>query len=155
MDVNHNAPLSGAWDLYARANIMYSSQMLPDTEKFSLGGPASVRGYRPSELRGDSGYLATMELRRPFSLGGRYGVFRLTADTGEVTAKASGHGSNGYPFRASSDRLHSAGFGATFYPTQNMVASFDVAQPIGKTTLNDGTEVPRSTKFWISISANF
>lgn len=155
MDVNHNAPFSGAWDLYFRANVMYSSQMLPDTEKFSIGGPSSVRGYRPSELRGDSGYLATMELRRPFSLAGRYGIFRLTADTAEVTAKASGHGSNGYPFRDSSDRLHSAGFGASFYPTQNTVASFDVAQPIGKTTLNDGTEVPRSTKFWVSISANF
>lgn len=155
MDVNHNTPYSGAWDLYVRANVMYSSKMLPDTEKFSLGGPSSVRGYRPSELRGDSGYLLTTELRRPFSLGGRYGIFRLTADSGEVTAKASGYGSNGSPFRDSSDRLHSAGFGATFYPTQNMVASFDVAQPIGKTTLNDGTEVPRSTKFWISVSANF
>lgn len=155
MDVNHNTPFSGAWDLYVRANVMYSNQMLPDTEKFSLGGPSSVRGYRPSELRGDSGYLLTTELRRPFSLGGRYGIFRLTADSGEVTSKASGYGSNGYPFRDSSDRLHSAGFGATFYPAQNMVASFDVAQPIGKTTLNDGTEVPRSTKFWISVSANF
>ncbi len=155
MDVNHNTPFSGSWDLYVRANLMYSSQMLPDTEKFSIGGPSSVRGYRPSELRGDSGYLATMELRRPFSLAGRYGIFRLTADSGEVTAKASGYGKNGAPFRDSSDRLHSAGFGATFYPTQNMVASFDVAQPIGKTTLNDGTEVPRSTKFWISVSANF
>jgi len=134
--------------------------MLPDTEKFSLGGPASVRGYRPSELRGDSGYLITMELRRPFSLAGRYGIFRLTADTGEVTSKASGHDPvKDLPFRESSNRLHSVGLGATFYPTQNMVASFDVAQPIGKTELKYPggmrVEVPRSTKFWISISANF
>ncbi|HTH44318.1 MAG TPA: ShlB/FhaC/HecB family hemolysin secretion/activation protein [Oxalicibacterium sp.] len=164
MDVNHNAPLSGKWDLYLRADIMYSNQMLPDTEKFSLGGPSSVRGYRPSELRGDTGYLGTVELRRPFSIAGKYGIFRLTADTGEVTYKMSGRDSiSGFPFRDNSNRLHSAGFGATFFPAKNVVASIDVARPIGKETLK-GTdafgnltreEVPRSTQIWMSISASF
>ncbi|HEX2603816.1 MAG TPA: ShlB/FhaC/HecB family hemolysin secretion/activation protein [Oxalicibacterium sp.] len=145
MDANHNAPLSGKWDLYLRADVMYSSQMLPDTEKFSLGGPSSVRGYRPSELRGDSGYLGTAELRRPFSLGGSYGIFRLTADTGEVTYKAPG-------FRDNSDRLHSVGLGASFFPARSIVASIDAAKPIGaKPEAVDD----RSTRIWMSISASF
>jgi hemolysin activation/secretion protein len=152
MDASHNAPLNGKWDLYLRADVMYSSQMLPDTEKFSLGGPASVRGYRPSELRGDSGYLGTMELRRPFSLGSSFGLFRLTADTGEVTYKMSGLGPNGFPYRDSSDRLHSVGFGMTLFPAKSMVASIDVARPIGGKP--DAVD-ERSTRIWMSLSASF
>ena len=145
MDVNHTTPLSGLWDLYLRADVMYSSQMLPDTEKFSLGGPNSVRGYRPSELRGDTGYLGTVELHRPFSVAGRYGIFRLTADTGEVTYKAPG-------YRDSSDRLHSVGFGASFYPAKSVVVSLDAAQPIGNKP--DAVD-ERSTQIWMGISASF
>jgi hemolysin activation/secretion protein len=145
MDTNHNAPFFDKWDLYLRANVVYSSQMLPDTEKFSLGGPSSVRGYQPSELRGDTGYLGTMELRRPFSVASFYGIFRVTSDTGEVTYKAPG-------FRDSSDRLHSVGVGAVFYPYKGLVASIDAARPIGG---KPEAVAERSNRIWMSISASF
>jgi hemolysin activation/secretion protein len=84
-------------------------------------------------------------LRRPFSIAGSYGIFRLTADTGEVTYKAPG-------FRDNSDRLHSVGVGATFFPAKNVVASIDAARPIGgKPEAVDD----RSNRIWMSISASF
>jgi hemolysin activation/secretion protein len=145
MDINHTAALSQKWDLYLRTNIVHSNQMLPDTEKFSLGGPSSVRGYRPSELRGDTGYIGTVELRRPFAIAGTMGIFRLTADSGEVTYKAPG-------YRDNSDRLHSVGFGVALYPGKGITASIDAARPIGsKPATTDG----KANRIWMSVSANF
>lgn len=146
LDVNHNSPFVQQWDLYLRGNLVHSKEMLPDTEKFSLGGPGSVRAYRPSEVRGDSGYLATAELRRPFTVMGKMGIFRLTADAGEVIYKMPG-------FRDSRDRLRSAGFGATFYPASGMSASIDVARPTGGRThtSTDG----KKNRIWLNVSASF
>ena len=145
MDVNHTAAFSPKWDLFLRANYVFSKERLPDTEKFSIGGPASVRGYRPSELRGDSGYLGTAELRRPFSLGNKMAIFRLTADTGQVVYKQIG-------FRDSAANLHSVGLGAIFYPAQGLVASIDVAKPVGS---RPDTADSKSNRIWMTISANF
>ncbi len=69
LDVNHLQPISRNWDLYLRGDFVKSAQTLPDSEKFNLGGPDSVRGFRPAELRGDDGYLAQLELRRNFAVG--------------------------------------------------------------------------------------
>lgn len=146
-DVNHTAPFFGAWDLYLRGTYVHSPEMLPDTEKFSLGGPSSVRGYRPSEVRGDSGYLGTLELRRPFNVAGRMAIFRITADSGQVAYKGPG-------YRDSFERLHSVGLGAVFYVGKNMTASIDAARPVGSHPsyiTNDG----KNGRLWMSVSANF
>jgi hemolysin activation/secretion protein len=119
--------------------------MLPDTEKFSLGGPGSVRAFRPSEVRGDSGYLATVELRRPFTVAGRLGAFRITADAGEVIYKAPG-------FTDSRDRLRSIGVGASFFPARGITASIDIARPMGAThTASDD----KNHRIWVNVSASF
>jgi len=144
-DVTHITPFIKEWDLYLRGNMVYSREMLPDTEKFSLGGPASVRAFRPSEVRGDSGYVGTAELRHPFALAGRMGIFRLTADLGEVVYKAPG-------FRNTSDQLRSVGFGASFYPFSGTSLSFDYAHEIGSSDAsNDG----KRSRFWVNFSAYF
>ncbi|MDB5764468.1 MAG: polypeptide-transport-associated domain protein ShlB-type [Herminiimonas sp.] len=145
-DVNHTAPFMGRWDIYLRGNLVHSKEMLPDTEKFSLGGPNSVRAFRPSEVRGDRGYLATMELRRPFAVANSVGVFRLTADAGEVVYKMPG-------FSDSRDRLRSVGLGATIYPMKGITASIDAATPAGTThTASDGS---RNHRIWVNVSASF
>lgn len=146
LDINHVSPFIKQWDLYLRGNYVRSRDMLPDTEKFSLGGPASVRAYRPSEVRGDSGYLVTAELRRPFTVMGKMGIFRLTADAGEVIYKMPGFSDN-------RDRLRSVGIGATFYPVRGMTASIDAATPTGS-----GPQTATSTKnhrIWVNVSASF
>jgi hemolysin activation/secretion protein len=144
-DVNYTTPFSGKWDLYLRGNAVRSREMLPDTEKFSLGGPGSVRAFRPSEVRGDSGYLGTMELRRPFTMAKRMASMRLTADVGEVTYKAPG-------FKDSRDRLRSVGVGATFYPFNGAALSIDAARQVGPSgASNDG----KKSRIWVNFSANF
>jgi hemolysin activation/secretion protein len=145
LDVNHTAPFYQRWDLYLRGDIVRSRDMLPDTEKFSLGGPGSVRAFRPSEVRGDSGYLATVELRRPFTVAGRLGAFRITADAGEVIYKAPG-------FTDSRDRLRSIGVGASFFPARGITASIDIARPMGAThTASDD----KNHRIWVNVSASF
>lgn len=150
LDVNHTAPFYQRWDLYLRGDLVRSRDQLPDTEKFSLGGPGSVRAYRPSEVRGDSGYLVTAELRRPFSVAGRIGVFRVTADAGEVIYKQLMR-------QDRHDRLRGIGLGATIYPAKGIIASFDIATPIG--TPPSGPEYPYSDgknhRIWVNVSASF
>lgn len=144
-DVNHTAAFTDKWDLFLRANYAFSKQRLPDTEKFSVGGPSNVRGYRPSEIRGDSGYLGVAELRRPFSVAGKMSVFRFTADTGQAVFKARG-------FQDSSINLHSVGMGVVVYPAKGISASIDAAKPIGSKPINDDG---KSNRVWMTISANF
>lgn len=144
-DVSHTSPFMERWDIYMRGNMVFSKSMLPDTEKFSLGGPGSVRAYRPSEVRGDSGYVATVELRRPFDVAGRMGMFRVTADAGEVNYKRRGYSD-------SRDRLRSAGVGAVFYPLQGLTASIDIAKAIGGGyAAADG----KNHRVWMNVSTSF
>ena len=145
LDINHTAPLYQRWDLYLRGNFMYSGEMLPDTEKFSLGGPGSVRAFRPSEVRGDSGSLVTMELRRPFSIGNKIGSFRVNLDAGEVIYKMPGH-------RDSHTHLRSVGIGASLYPAKGMVASIDLARPVGPVPASADGE---NHRLWVNVSAGF
>jgi hemolysin activation/secretion protein len=51
--------------LLLRSDIQLSSVSLLSREQFSLGGQATVRGYRQDALLGDNGFLASAELRVP------------------------------------------------------------------------------------------
>lgn len=50
-------------DLYLSASMQVAPQNLDSSEKFTLGGPASVRAYPVNEANGDNGILTTAELR--------------------------------------------------------------------------------------------
>lgn len=155
VDANHTTPFVRRWDLYLRANMVYSKETLPDTEKFSLGGPGSLRAFPSAEVRGDSGYQVTAELRHPFSLVNRMGMFRIAVDSGEVLYKLPGLADN-------RGRLHSAGLGAVFYPAKGITASIDWAMGIGNNYVakfggivspipSDG----RNQRVWMNVSASF
>lgn len=53
-------------NLLLRSDIQLSTDDLVPLERFSLGGIDSVRGYRQDALLGDSGVLASAEVRVPF-----------------------------------------------------------------------------------------
>lgn len=145
LDVNHIAPFSSRWDLYLRGNLVFSRHTLPDTEKFSLGGPASVRGFRPSEVRGDTGWLATIELRHPFQFAEVMGQARLFGDSGKVVYKLPG-------YKDSTNTLTSAGIGATLFLGKNLAASADLAKSTGSSrAAGDG----RGNRAWVSLHASF
>ncbi|MDX1455038.1 MAG: ShlB/FhaC/HecB family hemolysin secretion/activation protein [Gammaproteobacteria bacterium] len=69
LDGSLSLPFGSNWLFYSRATVVHSSDPLVDSQKFSLGGPFSVRGYFPSELRGDQGAYLGLELRRYFRAG--------------------------------------------------------------------------------------
>lgn len=57
----------GPWSLYASMTGQYAADVLPDSERFALGGEALGRGFAPGNTTGDSGYGARLELRRRVS----------------------------------------------------------------------------------------
>lgn len=141
LDVNHLRAASKNWDLYLRTHWVFSSGVLADTEKFSLGGPGSVRGYRPSELRGDNGWVATIELRRQFVFGNTAGVFNLFYDEGSAKVK----GFTRY------DSIRGAGFGVNVFPHKNLRAKVEYAHPISDRISGDG----KRGRLWFTMATSF
>ena len=141
IDINHLRAASKNWDLYLRSNWVFSGATLADTEKFSLGGPGSVRGYRSSELRGDSGWVATAELRRQFVLANTAGVYNLFYDWGSVSAKGF----------TRNDSLRSGGGGVSVFPHKNLRAKLELAYPSSNRISGDG----KRGRAWFTLSSSF
>lgn len=70
LDGTYGLPFGNAWLFATRATWVYSAEPLTDSQKFSLGGPYSVRGYAPAEQRGDAGAFLSLELRKYLHAGG-------------------------------------------------------------------------------------
>lgn len=85
LDAQHLQPIPGKnLSAFARMHGVYSPDPLPDTERFSLGGPSSVRGYPASETRGDQGIFGTLGLRQSFRLADARMQGRVFIDSGRV-----------------------------------------------------------------------
>lgn len=86
--VNYARRLTGdGLELRARASGQWSDSVLYSGERFSAGGETTVRGYRENLLLADKGIVGSVELARPFRLGGRQGAARAF-DWGAFTASA-------------------------------------------------------------------
>lgn len=144
VDISHISPFYKNWDIYLRGNAVFNRDMLPDTEKFSIGGPASVRAYRSAEYRGDSGTLLSAEMRRHFYMNNIAGTLRFGVDAANAVFKAPG-------YKDSQRKLGSYSIGATVYPARGVVASIDIAKPLVSKTASDD----KNTRIWISASASF
>lgn len=84
LGVQHLYPLKPNTYGYLRFHGVWSQDPLPDTERFSLGGPTSVRGYPASEARGDRGVFGTIGLRQVYRLGSARLTGRIYADSGRA-----------------------------------------------------------------------
>jgi len=144
MDFSHLMGLSPRWDLFTRFNATTSAGSVPDTEKFSLGGPDSVRGYRVAEYRGDKGYLMTAEFRRQYQVAGIVGVFSLFHDRGIVR-------NAGF---AGQDGLASWGVGTTVFTGKDSRLRADMAWPSSPGTPAAGSERYKP-RLWLSASISF
>ena len=92
LDAQRLQPLPAKLQLLAHVDAAYSPQPMPDTEQLAIGGPTSVRGFAPSEARGDRGFYGQLTLRRPFVHEGLTLVPRVYEDYGLVTALSpAGH----------------------------------------------------------------
>jgi len=115
--------LGGRTTLFLSASGQWADANLDSAEKMSVGGPYSVRAYDVGVLSGDTGYLATLELRHELADGLQAIAF---ADSARVTI-------NRRPWTASPNavRLSGAGLGLTWNGAGGWRASLSVAEPVG------------------------
>ena len=66
MDLIRFQRLPAGFSLLLNGTGQWSSDRLPSSEQFHLGGAGTVRGYAQAEHSGDTGFAATAELRIPF-----------------------------------------------------------------------------------------
>jgi len=147
VDGNYLASLDNNWSVFLRGLISMTSDPLVDSEKFSIGGQGSVRGFASAEIRGDSGYVLTTEIRRRFNLEGTLpGYVRAFFDHGRVFRKL--------PTAAEEkqENLSSIGFGITVLPSKNFSIDMEVARPIDAHATSDGRDGGR---LWVSFTAVF
>jgi hemolysin activation/secretion protein len=64
-DVSYTRDLKDGWQLFLKGQGQVADQPLVSSEQLSLGGLDTVRGYLESEVLGDFGGSATVELRSP------------------------------------------------------------------------------------------
>jgi hemolysin activation/secretion protein len=114
----------GARDtLTLSASGQWADANLDSAEKMSVGGPYSVRAYDVGVVSGDTGYLATLELRHELSSGWQAIAF---ADSARVTINR-----RPWTLSANSVRLSGAGLGLAWNGSKGWRASLSVATPIG------------------------
>lgn len=143
-DVSHTRPVGAGFEVAGRFAGAVSRVALPDSEKFSIGGPDSVRAYPIAQARGDRGFLASLEMRRRLdSLPGmQVGVFYDFATVRRVqTAVAPDF-----------DTLRGVGVGATHTPDRNLRVRLDLAHALGGNPTADNRGRNRA---WLSVVYTF
>ncbi len=114
LDASHLYPVARNFDLFLRAQVVYSDRALPDIERFGVGGPDSVRAFSTSEARGDRGYQGTVEGRYRFTMDTVTAVATVVVDGAQVHRDDPG---DALP----KESLLGAGFGLTIYPPAKAV----------------------------------
>ncbi len=104
-DVTYLTGATRQWDFFFHGRGVFANSRVPDIEKFALGGADSVRGFPNAYIRGDSGYLLTVEMRRQWRLASIPGYFSIFGDMGGVNNR-------GY---YGTDRINSIGVGANAF----------------------------------------
>ncbi|MGH8505819.1 MAG: ShlB/FhaC/HecB family hemolysin secretion/activation protein [Stenotrophobium sp.] len=130
MDIQHLQPIfDSGFSVLLRLNGAYSPDPLVDAEQYSLGGPQSVRGFQPSEVRGDRGFLGSLTLQRPFHIGAASFNARTFYDAGRV-----------YTINSPADfSLTSAGVGFDGH-YDRLDAKLDWAYPLDNFKSGDGRD---------------
>lgn len=148
VEAQHSAPLGERLSLQTAFQSQWASRNLTSSEKMSLGGPSSVRGYPAGEASGDSGAVLSTELRyqlapslnvagEPLQISGFY-------DIGTTRT-------NQRPLDASSNRvtLDSAGLGLSAGRYGNFQVNAALAWRIGLPLPASG-ESDRTPRLWIT-----
>lgn len=133
------------WSAVLRGEAVFSADPLPDSNKYSIGGPASVRGFVSSQLRGDQGAMGSLELRRRIAFEHADLLLRGFIDAGEVRyEQALADGSR-------SESLASAGIGMTVSVAGKYTLDLQWAKPIDGNDPGDGYDAP----LWVTFTAMY
>jgi len=125
---------------------------LDSSEKFFLGGAYGVRAYPTGEAAGDSGYLATAELRYLLSIAGLPGALQpfVFVDTGGVTINE-----NPFIIGAPNTRhLSGAGVGVTWVRAGDFQVKLSVATRLGSEP-STATDKDQRTRGWAQATKYF
>ena len=141
------------WALWLEAIGQYALDILPNSERFSLGDATIGRGYAPGDVTGDSGYGGRAELRRRVE-GASFGGF---AEAAELYA----YGDYGRAYDRDGERdgerwqtLASAGIGVRLDVRDWLTVTPEIARQLeGRPT--DTTDPNLETRFYIGVMARF
>ena len=122
---------------------------LDSSEKFMLGGANGVRAYPQGEAPGDSGYMASAELRYRFETAawGALQPFALV-DAGSVTTSED-------PFSPGPNHRRLAGYGAgvAWLGAGGFAAKLTAAHRFGSEAAQSDDD--RATRFWVQVGWSF
>jgi len=123
--------------LYLSFLAQKAGKNLDSSEKMSLGGNGGVRAYPQGEAPGDSGYVASAELRYAFNLAAVPGTWQASGfiDGGEVKV-------NEDPFIAGANRrrLSGAGLGLEWSQPGDFSVRLSIAHRLGDARATSGPD---------------
>ena len=143
--------LSERLSTYLSLAVQKASKNLDSSEKFLLGGASGVRAYPQGEASGDSGYLATLELRYVLNAPALPGVLQPFAfvDAGGVML-------NENPFTAGVNNrrnLAGGGLGLSWARTNDFQLKLTVATRIGSERVQSDSD--DRTRGWLQAIKYF
>jgi hemolysin activation/secretion protein len=140
-------PLSGGVYLQAAITGQWTSDSLLASEEFGLGGSNFGRAFDPSEITGDKGVAAKVELFKTIPMGAASSlepyVFYETGFVRQVDP---------LPAEPERDSIGAAGVGVRFAANDRWAGSVEFAQPFERDVASQGD---RDGRFFFSISAAF
>lgn len=149
-NAEHTRIFTDDFRLLGRLSGQLSDSPLISNEQFAVGGADTVRGYHESEVLGDQGLFASLELQSPLLLSSRWPLFdglRLVTfiDGARVWIKEA------LPGTESRTDISSAGLGIRFAGFQHVEGTFDWAYPL----VSAGTVDAGAARALFKLSAEF
>ncbi|MBT9494702.1 MAG: ShlB/FhaC/HecB family hemolysin secretion/activation protein [Paucibacter sp.] len=143
---------------YLSLRGQYSFNNLDTTEQFRLGGPDGVRAFANGEGTGDSGVIATAELRAPLTsfFSGQIAqeaVLALFADFGHIQFRRDPANRAGAAEQSNSARYSGAGIGLAWVRAGQYALRISIASPIKGEPKGD--TVVRDPRVYAQFSAYF
>lgn len=142
---SYEHPFSHGWSGLVRGEAVLTTDPMPDSNKYNLGGPTSVRGFVSSRVRGDQGALGSLELKHLSRFTAADLQLRGFFDAGTV----SSHDLPGAP--GASESLTGAGAGLSAVVANRYVLDLQWAKPLDGKESGEG----RNAQFWLNLSAGF
>jgi hemolysin activation/secretion protein len=133
---------------YFRLNMQFSGDQLLSLNRFSIGGPQSIRGYRQNQLTGDSGIQASVELQLPVARDAEGVAIVKLLPFLEAGTIWNNSGINPSP-----QSLIGLGLGASYQPIRNLTIRIDYGIPLIDAK-NPGTNL-QDSGLYFSVNGNF
>ncbi len=145
-DVGHTHDLADGLQVFGKLAGQISNVPLVNSEQFSAGGLATVRGYLESEVLGDNAVTGTLEIRTPSLLKGpterNEWRFYGFCDGGEVFVEKP------LPDQQSSFELASVGIGSRLHLYDYWNATLDFGLPLVRRTVTDAFDPLLTFRVW-------